>query len=980
MKNLLGSIPKRDMKEIRKSAAFTAEFEDLIFRIMQGQLQSVGLLTEKDQGKDRLVNAAKREAGIIDWYEKWFEYSIVLFSKKGLLEYDGEIYRTKNISRADTDELWERWEKKEKIWSENPGNRSYAKLVRATLRSLPEILTGKIPATNVMFPDSSVELVQGIYKNNTLADYFNNAVADTVSAYLQERQRKDVNAQIRIFEIGAGTGGTSEAVFNALRPYEQIVAEYCYTDISKAFLIHAETEYGEANPYLTYKIFNVERPVEEQGVDIGSYDIVIATNVLHATRDIRQTIRNAKAVIRKNGIVLLNELSANSLFAHLTFGLLEGWWLYEDPELRIPGGPAISAETWRKILEQEGFSNISFPMEHAHDFGQQIIFAESDGVIRQRKSRTQIIEKKETAPKTETILISTEKVTDDLLKEKSVSYIRKLIGDTLKIPVNKIDAATPFEKYGLDSILVVQLTNNLRKIFKSITTTLFFEYQTVQELVTHFIKTERKALAQLVGLTECHRQQQIPNEDTGTLPVTSEPQYRRINRFYPLKKDKVKDRDIAITGLSGKYPQAESIAEFWNNLKEGKNCIAEIPEERWDWKSYYDEEKGKKGRIYTKWGGFLKDIDKFDALFFNISPREAEMTDPQERLFLETAYACIEDAGYTPSALCKTGKVGVFVGVMNSSYPSGAQYWSIANRISYLLNFHGPSIAIDTACSSSLTAIHLAMESLYAGTCECAIVGGVNLIINPEHYLGLTSIQVLSSDHRNKTFGAGADGFVDSEGVGAILLKPLQKAAGDGDHIYGIIKASSVNAGGKTSGYTVPNPNAQSELIAQSLKSSGIDPRSISYIEAHGTGTSLGDPIEIAGLTKAFEEYTQDRQFCAIGSVKSNIGHCESAAGIAGVSKIILQFKYGQIPPSLHSEELNPEIDFTNTPFAVQQKLSEWKRPVVEDKEYPRRAGISSFGAGRCQCTPDTGGIRSSLSLCRYCQSGTPTDCSVSQR
>ena len=403
-------------------------------------------------------------------------------------------------------------------------------------------------------------------------------------------------------------------------------------------------------------------------------------------------------------------------------------------------------------------------------------------------------------------------------------------------------------------------------------------------------------------------------------------------------------------GLAGRYPGAENVWEFWNQLREGKNCVTEIPGDRWNWRDYFDAEKGKEGAIYTKWGGFIKDIDQFDPLFFHIAPKEAENMDPQERLFLETAYSSIEDAGYTPATLCDSRKIGVFVGVMNGNYPTGSNFWSIANRISYLFNFQGPSLAVDTACSSSLTALHLALESLDSGASECAITGGVNLILTPVHWQRLSALTMLAADDRCKSFGDGADGIVDSEGVGAIVLKPLSKAVAAGDHIYGIIKGSMLNAGGKTNGYTVPNPSAQYQLIAGVLKRAGANARTISYLEAHGTGTALGDPIEIAGLNRAFSEDTRDKQFCAIGSVKSNIGHCESAAGIAGVTKVLLQLKYRQLVPSLHSERLNSEIDFPNTPFVVQQTLAEWKRPVVTidgvTKEYPRIAGISSFGAG----------------------------------
>ena len=241
--------------------------------------------------------------------------------------------------------------------------------------------------------------------------------------------------------------------------------------------------------------------------------------------------------------------------------------------------------------------------------------------------------------------------------------------------------------------------------------------------------------------------------------------------------------DIAVIGLSGCYPQAANVDQFWKNLKNGKNCITEIPQNRWDWREYFDGQKGRQGKIYTKWGGFIEGADHFDPLFFQISPREAERIDPQERLFLEVAYSCIEDAGYTPATLGETGtpthempfgkKVGVFVGVMNGTYTPQPSHWSIANRISYLFDFHGPSMAVDTACSSSLTAIHLAMESLYNETSNYAIAGGVNLILDPIHYMGLTEITMLSVGNLTKSFGDQADGFVDGEGAGAILLKTI---------------------------------------------------------------------------------------------------------------------------------------------------------------------------------------------------------------
>ncbi|MBY0088465.1 SDR family NAD(P)-dependent oxidoreductase [Brevibacillus brevis] len=951
--------------------------DKLLSELLYGQLQSIGLFTVKNQ------TIAECKAKLHDRYGKWLEESIAVLVQHKYLAYDGESLLANDTTPIHLDSAWKKWEQEKTAWLNDPNSKAQVILVEATMRVLPEILLGKIPATEIMFPNSSMELVEGIYKHNEVADYFNEVLANTIVTYVKQRLEQDASARIRILEIGAGTGGTSAIVLPRLKPFQKHIEEYCYTDLSQAFLLHAEKEYGAENPYLTYRIFNVEKPVEEQGIAADSYDLVIATNVLHATKNIGQTLLHAKTTLQKNGLLILNELTSNTLFAHLTFGLLDGWWRYDDPEWRIPGCPLLTVETWQKVLKKAGYRSVFLPAEEHLDLCQQIIVAESDGVIRRssqprqsagtvayspakrQASNLKAKPLKKQVPVRTTPAKKSGGVTEEWLREKSTAYIKKLISETLRIPTQQIKSSAPLEQYGIDSILVVQLTNSLRKDFANMSSTIFFEYQTIDALVEYLIETQKEALLKVTGVEAQEAiDEAYPNElenegmtDSASTAYTNLP-VRKTRRFLSVREQASKEsithssvvRDVAIIGLSGRYPQAKNVDEFWNRLKEGKNCISEIPKDRWDWKSYFDEEKGKQDSMYTKWGGFIEDMDKFDPLFFQISPKEAEEMDPQERLFLQEAYASIEDAGYTPATLCESRKVGVFVGVMNGNYPTGATYWSIANRLSYLLNFQGPSVAVDTACSASLTAIHFALESLYSGTSECAIAGGVNLIVDPVHYMKLSALTMLSPSNQCKSFGDQADGFVDGEGVGAIVLKPLDKAIADGDHIYGVIKGSMMNAGGKTNGYTVPNPQAQAQLVADALQRAKVHARTVSYLEAHGTGTELGDPIEVAGLTRAFEKDTQDKQFCALGSAKSNIGHCESAAGIAGVTKILLQLKHGQLVPSLHSSTLNPNIDFSKTPFVVQQELAEWKRPIVEingtTNEYPRIAGISSFGAG----------------------------------
>ena len=960
------TLPSKTMKSLE--SALTSGLDAKWNKITSnGKLQNPKMETLFDQLL--LANVRpflKSKDGLLGRYDRWIEESFsVLLTKNYLKQHDDNSYTLVNGNGIALEDLWGQWDQQKISWIQDTDKKAQVVLAEACLRAMPDILTGKVKATDVMFPNSSMELVEGIYKGNLLSDLFHDVLGETLVSYIQESLSQDGSSQFRILEIGAGTGGSTDGLLSKLRPFQDHIREYCYTDLSKAFLLHARENYVSRAPYLTTRIFDVEKPIAEQNIQADRYDVVIAANVLHATRNIRQTLRNVKASMRKGGVLLLNELSGKSQFAHLTFGLLEGWWLYEDTGLRIPGSPGLYPETWRRVLNEEGFVSTFFPAEKGHQLGQQIIVAQSDGIVRQKlgasssisstqKSIRPRVLKKSFTVKEKFQTVSTEGTTLDSLRGKSTKYIKRLIAETLKMKSHQIDSSKSLEAYGIDSILVVHLTNTLRKVFNDISSTLFFEVQTIDGLVEHLIKTQKETLICQVGFEE-----QKPKEETGfensshsQSSALFKPRAGRLRRFKPTVEMEASEsqdshtQDVAIIGLSGRYPQAENMDEFWGNLKAGKNCISEIPRDRWDWRQYFDEEKGKPGKIYTKWGGFLKDVDQFDPIFFHISPREAKQMDPQERLFLEEAYKSIEDSGYTPQTLSDSRKIGVFVGVMNGTYAHQSSYWSIANRISYLLDFKGPSMAIDTACSSSLTAIHLALESLHSGMSECAIAGGVNLILKPIHYLRLSAMTALSSTDECKPFGDEGDGFVDGEGVGAIVLKPLKKAISDQDHIYGIIKGSMVNSGGKTNGYTIPNPNAQYELISGALKRSNIDARAVSYVEAHGTGTVLGDPIEISGLTRAFEEYSKEKQYCSIGSVKSNIGHSESAAGIGSVTKVLLQLKYSQLVPSLHSKVLNSNIDFTSTPFVVNQELRDWQNPVIDGKEYPRIAGISSFGAG----------------------------------
>ena len=532
-----------------------------------------------------------------------------------------------------------------------------------------------------------------------------------------------------------------------------------------------------------------------------------------------------------------------------------------------------------------------------------------------------------------------------------------MFADVADVDVETIDSEQPLSAYGIDSLMITHLNQRLGTLFEDLPSTLFFEHLTLRAVADYLLAHRGEDCARWAGSVS----------ETTTVaasrPLVREPVSALAPPFG--LKEALRER-IAIIGMTGRYPGARDLSEYWTNLASGIDSVSEIPQDRWPLDGFFDPDPDgaiAKGRSYSRWGGFIDGFADFDPLFFNISPREAANMDPQERIFLQAGWEVLEEAGYTREQLATRygGRVGVFAGITKTGFnlygslamppfDPHTSFASVANRVSYILNLHGPSMPVDTMCSASLTAIHEACEHIRSGSCDMAIAGGVNLTLHPSNYVRLSALRMLSADGRCKAFSKDGNGYVPGEGCGLVLLKPLSRAVADGDHIYGVILGSSINHGGRTNSYTVPNPDAQRELIRDALASSRISARTISYVEAHGTGTDLGDPIEIAGLAQAFAPDTSDTQFCAIGSVKSNIGHLEAAAGVAGLAKVLLQFQHQQLVPSIHVGELNPKIPFAATPFAVQRELREWKRPVIAiggiKSEYPRRAAISSFGAG----------------------------------
>lgn len=545
----------------------------------------------------------------------------------------------------------------------------------------------------------------------------------------------------------------------------------------------------------------------------------------------------------------------------------------------------------------------------------------------------------------------------------------QLAAEILKIPADQLDASTGMEEYGFDSILYTEFANKLNDAYGlDLAPTLFFEHQTLEALALYLINEWSAIFANESGSAIDSTESMIGIAGAAHVQIPPVEQVPISTSIVTEGKSAVYPEPIAIIGMSGKFPKSPDLNALWQNLLEERDCISEIPIDRWDWQAYYGNPVTETNKTRIKWGGFLEDLNTFDPGFFNISPGEAAYMDPQQRLLMMYAWKVIEDAGYAPQSFSGSN-TALFAGIANhdfsglvskvdvkvEGYTSTGIISSVGpNRISYFLNIHGPSEPIDTACSSSLVAIHRAVCAIQMGDCDMAIAGGVHALLSPQFYISFNKAGMLSEDGRCKTFSDRANGYVRGEGVGMILLKRLADAERDGDHIYGVVRSTAENHGGRANSLTAPSIHAQAALLKRAYSKAGIDPRTVTYIEAHGTGTKLGDPIEIDALKGAFAELyrvTGDTKMvqphCGLGSIKTNIGHLEYAAGIAGVLKVLLQLQHKTLIKSLYSETINPYIKLENSPFYVVQKTQKWE--VLKDeqgRELPLRAGVSSFGFG----------------------------------
>ncbi|MBD2776533.1 type I polyketide synthase [Iningainema tapete] len=539
-----------------------------------------------------------------------------------------------------------------------------------------------------------------------------------------------------------------------------------------------------------------------------------------------------------------------------------------------------------------------------------------------------------------------------------IRHISLLLSTVLGLSTDEVSPQQGFFDLGMDSLTSTELRNLLQTDFNcSLPTTITFRFPTVETLADYLQrevldKVQTPVPEQLESFEKPGflRTTLTQNEDFSLRNRVSLGSLREIDGQYNAKPQL--EDPIVIVGMACRFPGgANNLESFWQLLEQGKDAVGEIPSDRWDIHAWYHPDPDTPGKIYCPYGAFLEQIDHFDAEFFGILPREAVAIDPQQRLLLETTWEALESAGQNPQQL-RNSQTGVFIGAMTQDYAqlsyapeainaytgSGTSISVAAGRLSYVLGLQGPSMTVDTACSSSLVAVHLACNALRNGECDIALAGGVNVILTPVISLIESRAHMLAPDGRCKTFAASANGMVRGEGCGMIVLKRLSQALENGDRILARVYGTAVNHDGPSSGLTVPNGDAQEKLLHQALNAAKLKPEQIDFIEAHGTGTAIGDPIELESMAAVFGNRPQNRPLI-IGSVKTNLGHLEGAAGIAGLIKTVLALQHHKIPPHLHFEQPNPRFDWSSHIFEVPVHGKNWHL-----SERQRIAGVSSFG------------------------------------
>ncbi|HEV7673037.1 MAG TPA: SDR family NAD(P)-dependent oxidoreductase [Candidatus Angelobacter sp.] len=921
-------------------------------RWVVAHLQRMGALRQPEEVYQ--LRDLKQLLRIAPKYDRYFEALLRRFDREGLVRLKDLRVETTTLVReyalqSVPDQVADF---KENFQQRHPACASHLNLTACCLARYEEILTGAIDVTNVLFEDANMDVFKNVFCGDAVSDYFNRIVADAVNCTILRLQ--PLPTKVRILEIGAGTGGATIGILEVLESFAGLV-EFCFSDVSLAFTRHAKDRFADRYPWIDYRSLDIEQDLSRQGFGDHTFDIIVASNVLHDTHDIEVTLQQTRRLLRAGGLLIMNEYTSVKDCLSFSGALLHGWWLFRDPQRRLSDSCLLSVPQWRSALEHTGFELLqafALPTQSPNsECSQSVMLCEATERPNIQHVQNDVQNDGSNVAKT---------VIEGARSTRKHGIVGDFVEQDILVILGPERAKgylthRPVMELGLDSIELVELRQLLEKRFSvKLSPSFLFEYETHEKMV--------EALVPLVSEEKLRDRSALKLLDQ----ADHESDSGENNQEAASVRPRLEKEPIAIIGVACRFPGgATSPDKLWTLLERGAHGIVPMPPNRWEWPAFVDVNEKHKG---IDRGGFLARIDEFDASFFRTSPREAELMDPQQRLLLELSWEALEDAGHQPAELSGR-EVGVFVGACHFDYRdvlvassavadayigSGSAQSMLANRLSYFYDLKGPSLCIDTACSSSLVALHEAVCAIRRGDCEQAIVGGVNLLCSPTNSVAYYLGGMLSPTGECRAFDAAANGFVRGEGGAVLLLKPLYAALADRDAIYGLIKGAAVNHGGQAASLTAPKPDAQAAVIEAAWLDAGVPAESVGYIETHGTGTRLGDPVEISGLTEAFRRLynAQGSSWpvmprCAVGSVKTNLGHLEGAAGLAGLIKVLMSMRRGLLLATVNFERLNPEIDLKASPLFIVERNQVW-HPYCDahGNELPRRAGVSSFGFG----------------------------------
>jgi pyochelin synthetase len=905
-------------------------------------LRSLGVLDGGDVAahQDRLVGADRVKPRYRRLVARWLR----VLADGGHLDPHGGI--------AAAEPLEEQLAGLERSFGQDERLQGFLAYFASSLRNHLALFSGEVAPLELLFPDGSWHLAEALYEKTPVARHHNGMMGAAVSALVRGWEG---DRRVRVLEVGAGTGGTTGAVLAEL-PAER--TEYWFTDLSNYFLNTAKEKFA-GYPFVRYGIFDIDKPAASQGHQPHSFDLIVAANVLHNATDVNATLGRIRDLLRPGGYLLMLEGTRTNPWQWSTISFLEAVTAYADERIDADA-PLLGPEEWSAALTRSRFAAVSVfparaaaaeggPARHLDAMPQHVIAAQAPAVVHRFRPEelTDFLRERlpahmvpqryfllESLPLSANGKVDLSALPTELsspaqggAEERRVISPRSETEERLLklwkeiLGIDQLGIFDNFFEAGGDSLL---LTGLLRRVNewqeRPLTIAHLFSYPTVQSLAEYLSQGAKARQSAALERTE---------------------------------------RDVAIIGLAGRFPDARNVGELWENLAAGRCAVRSFTDEELLEAGVSPDDLAQEG--YVRAGLVLEDMELFDAGYFGFTPLEAEIMDPQQRFLLECAVEALESAGY-PSEK-HAGRIGVFVGKGTSRYflehvlqrPDLVRKLGLmallnfnekdyaATHVAYKLNLTGPALNLNTACSTSLVAVHSACQSLLNGECEVALAGGVSFVstLRRSGYLYYDG-HIASPDGLCRAFSDDANGTVFGNGAGLVVLKPLSAALRDRDTIHAVIKGSAINNDGAMKvGFNAPGLHGQVAAVAGALERAGVSPGSIQLLEAHGTGTNLGDPIEFGALREVFGGPRPDGSRCALGSIKTNIGHLDSAAGIAGLIKVVEALKHRLIPPTLHVSAPSRKIDFADSPFALNSGPLEWKAG-----REPRRAGVSSFGVG----------------------------------